>query len=184
MHQPLRDYILNVNQVTEDCCEDKGMGESIYCAPKGFFNDGSDFSDSTSFSIACSASTTPFQFDKIKPLSIAACQCQGCAKSPYLNETPRRRKRRVFTKSLVLDHGYHNLAQYSTGSGFSDSGLTKRRDRNPQDTDSSSSDCTNITPVRVVRRKPKSYRRSMPPSYSSVKPRVLQDDIPYTWVSK
>lgn len=181
--QPLRTCIINANQAIEDCCKGRDMGESIYYPPRGFSNDGSDFSD-TSVSVACSTSTAPNPYGEINSAINGPCQCNGCS-SRFVSDTHRRRRRRVVTRSLVLDHGYCKSPQCNISSGFSDSGLTMRCDQNPQDSESSSSECSNITPVRVPRRKPKAHRRSVPPSYYSVNPRpVLQNNnIPYTWVS-
>lgn len=182
--QPLRACIVNANQAVEDCCKDRDMGESIYYQSRGLSNDGSDFSD-TSVSIACSTSTAHNPYDEIKSPVNGSCECHGCT-SRYANETPRRRRRKVVTRSLVLDHGYCKSPQYNINNGFSDSGLAIRCDRNPVDSESSSSDCSNITPVRVPRRKPKTYRKSVPPSYYSVTtPHLIgpNNNIPYTWVS-
>lgn len=177
--QPLRTCIVNANQAIGDCCEGRDMGESIYYPPRGFSNDGSDFSD-TSVSIPCSTSTAPNPYAEINSAINGPCQCHGC-NSRFVSDTPRRR-RRVVTRSLVLDHGFCNSPQCNIGSGFSDSGLTMRCDQNRQDSESSSSECSNITPVRVPRRKPKAHRRSAPPSYYS-RPVPQNNNVPYTWVS-
>lgn len=179
----LRAGLVNSNQVTQDYYQDGDMGEAIYYPPRGFSNDGSDFSD-TSLSIACSTSTAPVRYEEVGANASKACQCPACS-NPYANDTPRRRRRKVVTRSLVLDHGYSKSPQYNTNSGLSDSGLMTRFDKNPADYESSSSDCSNIAPVRVPRRKPKSHRRSMPSTYYQIshRPIHVNSSIPYTWVS-
>lgn len=175
--QPLRACLVNLGQETVDSFKESVMGESIYSPTRGISNDGSDFSD-TSVSIACSTSTAPNPYDDINAYNSGPCH--GCS-NRYASESPRRRRRRVVARSLILDHGYSKSPQYN----LSDSGLMLRCDRNHPESESSSSECSNITPVRVPRRKPKSHRRSMPPQYYPVNPRpvVPNKSVPYAWVS-
>lgn len=181
--QPLHGCIVNGNRDTGVSCKGRDMSESLYSPIRGFSNDGSDFSD-TSLSIACSSSTAPVPYEEFNHNSNSVYR--GCSNGFTHSNSPRRRRRKVVSRSLILDHGYPKSNQFSVNNGLSDSGLMMRFEGNhPPDSDSSSSGCSNVTPVRVIRRKPKTIRRSMPPTYypNNHRPILQNHHMPYTWVS-
>ncbi|XP_054709739.1 liprin-beta-1-like isoform X4 [Uloborus diversus] len=183
--ESLRCYADTARQV--DCSNESDMSEAIFAPIRPMANDGSDFSD-TSISIPCSP---PVQYCAKYPTVNGSCrECHSPSVSNCVN---KRRRRKVMTRSLVLEPGFDSFPQVlknRSSSGLSDSGVHLRGDRQYQhDSDSSSSSSTNVSALKVVRRKPKPQKRFTPPThhyvtYQNASPRPIYSASlpPYSWI--
>ncbi|XP_071043607.1 liprin-beta-1 isoform X6 [Parasteatoda tepidariorum] len=165
---PQRRYYPDGNRLPMvDGSNESEMSETIFPPVSSYVNDGSDFSDT---SAACSTSTASLLSPRTNDYPSGYCY-QCASSSTNACYTPnRRRRRRVVSKSLVLDNSkldqYLKTPQHNKlFNGLSDSGMFIRADGHNQiDSDSSSSSCS-VAPVKLTRRKPKSNRKSLPPGY-------------------